>query len=112
MLLEINPDNPEPRKIKRAVEVLEAGEVIAYPTDTVYGLGCDLFNKKAVDRLYQIKGLERSKMLAFVCQDVAVVANYSVMLNDVYRTLIKNLPSPYSFILIATRKRSRFVQTN
>ena len=78
MLLEINPDNPEPRKIKRAVEALEAGEVIAYPTDTVYGLGCDLFNKKAVDRLYQIKGIDRSQMLAFVCQNLGDVAKYAV----------------------------------
>ena len=76
MLLEINPENPEPRKIKRAVEALEAGEVIAYPTDTVYGLGCDLFNKKAIDRLYQIKGIDRSQMLAFVCQNLGEVARY------------------------------------
>jgi len=57
MLLEINPENPEPRKIQRAVDALQAGEIIAYPTDTVYGIGCDLFNKKALDRLYQMKGL-------------------------------------------------------
>ena len=87
MLIEINPDHPEPRKIRRAVDALEAGEVIAYPTDTVYGLGCDLFNKKAVDRLYQIKGIDRSHMLAFVCQDLADVSKYAVMHNDVYRTL-------------------------
>ena len=73
MLLEINPKSPEPRKIRRAVDALEAGEVIAYPTDTVYGLGCDLANKKAVDRLYQIKGMERSQMLAFVCRDLGEV---------------------------------------
>jgi tRNA A37 threonylcarbamoyladenosine synthetase subunit TsaC/SUA5/YrdC len=59
MLLEINPENPEPRKIQRALEALRSGEIIAYPTDTVYGIGCDLFNKKALDRLYQIKGRDR-----------------------------------------------------
>ncbi|HEX3853157.1 MAG TPA: L-threonylcarbamoyladenylate synthase, partial [Polyangiaceae bacterium] len=112
MLLEINPDHPEPRKIRRAVDALEAGEVIAYPTDTVYGLGCDLFNKKAVDRLYQIKGLDRSQMLAFVCQDLADVSKYAVMHNDVYRVLKKYLPGPYCFILEATREVPRVVQSN
>lgn len=111
MLLEINPVNPEPRKIRRAVDALEAGEVIAYPTDTVYGLGCDLFNKKAVDRLYQIKGLDRSHMSAFVCQDLADVSKYAVMHNDVYRVLKKYLPGPYCFILEATREVPRVVQT-
>ena len=57
MLIEINAENPEPRKIRRVVDALERGEVIAYPTDTCYGLGCDLFNKKAIERLYQIKGM-------------------------------------------------------
>ena len=99
MLLEINPDNPEPRKIKRAVEALEAGEVIAYPTDTVYGLGCDLFNKKAIDRLYQIKGIDKTQMLAFVCQNLGDVARYAVMHDSVYRVLKQFLPGPYCFIL-------------
>jgi tRNA threonylcarbamoyl adenosine modification protein (Sua5/YciO/YrdC/YwlC family) len=112
MLIEINPDHPEPRKIRRAVDALEAGEVIAYPTDTVYGLGCDLFNKKAVDRLYQIKGLDRSQMLAFVCQDLTDVSKYAVMHNDVYRVLKKYLPGPYCFILEATREVPRVVQSN
>lgn len=111
MLLEINPDTPEPRKIRRAVEALEAGEVIAYPTDTVYGLGCDLFNKKAVDRLYQIKGIDRSQMLAFVCRDLADVSRYAVMHDQVYRVLKQFLPGPYCFILEATREVPRIVQT-
>ena len=111
MLLEINPDNPEPRKIKRAVEALEAGEVIAYPTDTCYGLGCDLFNKKAIDRLYQIKGADRSQMLAFVCQNLGDVARYAVMHDKVYRVLKQFLPGPYCFILEATREVPRIIQT-
>lgn len=112
MLLEINPKNPEPRKIKRAVDALESGGVIAYPTDTVYGLGCDLFNKKAVDRLYEIKGMERSQMLAFVCRDIAEVAKYAVVQNDVYRMLKKYLPGPYCFILEATREVPKIVQSS
>ncbi len=111
MLLEINPDNPEPRKIKKAVEALEAGEIIAYPTDTCYGLGCDLFNKKAIDRLYQIKGADRSQMLAFVCQNLGDVARYAVMHDQVYRVLKQYLPGPYCFILEATREVPRIIQS-
>src|SRR5215831_16000563 len=70
MLLAIDPEHPEPRKIRRAVEALGAGGVIAYPTDTVYGLGCDLMSKKAIDSLYAIKGMPRSQQLAFVCRDI------------------------------------------
>src|SRR5262245_15931053 len=112
MLLEINPVTPEPRKIRRAVEALEAGQVIGYPADTVDGLGCDVMNKKAVDRLYEIKGMERSQMLAFVCRDLSEVARYAVVHNDVYRTLRKFLPGPYCFILEATRDVPRIVQTS
>ncbi len=109
MLLEINAETPEPRKIRRAVEAIEAGEVIAYPTDTVYGLGCDLFNKKAVDRLYKIRGLDADKKLAFVCSDIADVARYAVMHNNVYRILKEFLPGPYCFILEATREVPKMV---
>jgi tRNA threonylcarbamoyl adenosine modification protein (Sua5/YciO/YrdC/YwlC family) len=112
MLLEINPNTPEPRRIRRAVDALEAGQVIAYPTDTVYGLGCDVMNKKAVDRLYEIKGMERSQMLAFVCRDLSEVSRYAVVHDAVYRTLRKYLPGPYCFILEATRDVPRIVQTS
>jgi tRNA threonylcarbamoyl adenosine modification protein (Sua5/YciO/YrdC/YwlC family) len=111
MLIEVNPDNPDPRKIRRAVEALEGGAVIAYPTDTVYGLGCDLFNKKAVDRLYQIKAVPHSQMLAFVCRDLAEVARYAVMHDRVYRVLKEFLPGPYCFILDATREVPKIVQS-
>jgi tRNA threonylcarbamoyl adenosine modification protein (Sua5/YciO/YrdC/YwlC family) len=112
MLLEINPKNPEPRKIKRAVEALRDGEVIAYPTDTVYGLGCDLFNKKAVDRLYQIKGMPRTQQLAFVCRDIAEINKYAVVHDREFRTLRKFLPGPFCFILNATREVPKIVQNN
>ena len=111
MLIEINPDNPEPRKIRKAVDALEAGEVIAYPTDTVYGLGCDVFNKKAVDRLYQIKGIPRSQMLAFVCQNLGDISRYAVMHNHIFRVLKQFLPGPYCFLLEATREVPRLLQT-
>src|SRR6185503_7488756 len=112
MLLDINPKTPEPRKIRRAVDALEDGQVIAYPTDTVYGLGCDVMNKRAVDRLYEIKGMERSQMLAFVCRDLSEVARYALVHDDVYRTLRRYLPGPYCFILPATREVPRIVQTS
>jgi tRNA threonylcarbamoyl adenosine modification protein (Sua5/YciO/YrdC/YwlC family) len=111
MLLEINPDHPEPRKIARAIEALRAGEVIAYPTDTVYGLGCDPTNKKAVDRLYAIKGMDRSHPLAFICPDLSDIARYAVVEKPAYRVLRHFLPGPYCFILAATREVPKLVQT-
>ena len=110
MLREIYPDHPEPRKIRRAVEALEAGEVIAYPTDTVYGLGCDLMNKKAIDRLYAIKGMDREHNLAFVCSDLSDIARYAIVENHQYRVLKHLLPGPYCFILEATREVPKLVQ--
>jgi tRNA threonylcarbamoyl adenosine modification protein (Sua5/YciO/YrdC/YwlC family) len=111
MLIEINPDHPEPRKIQRAVDALERGEVIAYPTDTVYGLGCDLLNKKAVDRLYQIKGMDRAQQLAFICPDLSDIARYAIVENPTYRILKRMLPGPYCFILEATREVPRLIQS-
>ena len=111
MLVEINAEHPEPRKIRRAVEALLAGEVIGYPTDTVYGLGCDISSKKAIDRLYQIKGMERSHPLAFICPDLSEIARYAIVDNQVYRVLRHFLPGPYCFILEATREVPRILQT-
>ena len=110
MILAINPEHPEPRKIRRAIEALEAGEVIAYPTDTVYGLGCDLLNKHAIERLYSIKGMDRSQPLAFVCPDLSDIAKYALVDNQVYRVLRRFLPGPYTFILPATREVPKLVQ--
>jgi tRNA threonylcarbamoyl adenosine modification protein (Sua5/YciO/YrdC/YwlC family) len=111
MLLEINPNHPEPRKLQRAVAALEAGEIIAYPTDTVYGLGCDLFNRKGIDRLYSIKGMDRTQNLAFVCRDLGDVARYAVMHDHVYRVLKQYLPGPYTFILESTREVPKVIQS-
>jgi tRNA threonylcarbamoyl adenosine modification protein (Sua5/YciO/YrdC/YwlC family) len=111
MLVPINPDHPEPRKVRRAVDALEAGEVIGYPTDTVYGLGCDLLNKKAVDRLYAIKGMERTHPLAFICPDLGDIARYAIVEKPTYRILRHFLPGPYCFILPATREVPKLVQS-
>ena len=99
MIVEINAQFPEPRKVKRAVDALLNGEVIAYPTDTAYGLGCDLTNKRALDRLYQIKGMDKSQPLAFICPDLSEIAKYAIVDNQIYRVLRRFLPGPYCFIL-------------
>lgn len=111
MLLPIYPEHPEPRKIRRAKDALEAGEVIAYPTDTVYGLGCDLMNKKATERLYQIKGVDSSHPLAFICPDLSQIAKFAVVENHHYRILRRYLPGPYCFILEATRDVPKMIQS-
>jgi tRNA threonylcarbamoyl adenosine modification protein (Sua5/YciO/YrdC/YwlC family) len=110
MLLAINPDHPEPRKVRRAVELLNDGGVIAYPTDTVYGIGCDLMNKHAIERLYAIKQMDRSHPLSFVCPDLSDIARYALVDNQVYRVLRRFLPGPYTFILPATREVPKLVQ--
>ncbi len=110
MLLAINTQHPDPRKVRRAVEVLNDGGVIAYPTDTVYGLGCDLTNKHAIERLYAIKRMERAHPLAFVCPDLADIARYAIVDNQVYRVLRRFLPGPYTFVLAATREVPKLVQ--
>jgi tRNA threonylcarbamoyl adenosine modification protein (Sua5/YciO/YrdC/YwlC family) len=109
MLLEIDPVRPAPRTIRRAVDVLEKGGVIAYPTDTVYGLGCDLMNKHAIERLYAIKRMERSHPLAFVCHDLSDIARYAFVDNQVYRVLRRYLPGPYTFVLPATKEVPKLV---
>jgi len=111
MLLEVHEHHPEPRKIRRAVDALERGEVIAYPTDSAYGLGCDVANKRAIDRLYQIKGMERSKPVAFLCPDLADIAKYAMVENQVYRVLRRFLPGPYTFILPATKDVPKLLQS-
>ncbi|MBV9947546.1 MAG: threonylcarbamoyl-AMP synthase [Myxococcales bacterium] len=110
MLLSIHAEHPEPRKLRRALEVLGEGGVIAYPTDTVYGLGCDLTNKHAIERLYAIKGMARSQPLAFICPDLSDIARYAVVHNPVYRVLRRFLPGPYTFVLEATRDVPKLVQ--
>jgi tRNA threonylcarbamoyl adenosine modification protein (Sua5/YciO/YrdC/YwlC family) len=104
VIIEIYGEHPEPRKIRRAVSALRDGEVIAYPTDTAYGLGCDLLNRRAIDKLYTIKNVERSVQFAFICHDLSDVARYTHLEQDAYRLLRKVLPGPYTFILEATRE--------
>lgn len=111
MVIEISSRSPEPRKIRRAVDALREGKIIAYPTDTCYGLGCDLFNKKAIDRLYQLKGMPKSHPLSFVCRDIASIAKYAMLHNYEYSIVKDYLPGPYCFILNATKEVPKIVQS-
>lgn len=109
MRIEINPEHPEPRKIARAASVLQNGGVIAYPTDTIYGLGCDLADKRAIDLLYEIKRMRRDQPLAFVVPDLSEVARYAVVQDFHYRFIKRLIPGPYTFILAATREVPKLV---
>ncbi len=102
-LLVLDEDRPNPRKIQKAAEVLDAGGVIAYPTDTVYGIGCDLHNRKAIDRIYRIKGLDRGHRLSFICQDLSNIAEYAYVTDFGYRWLKRLLPGPYTVVLTASK---------
>ncbi len=102
-ILEIDPAHPQPRVVDRAVAVLSSGGLRAFPTDTYYGLGCDLFDKRAIERIYQLKQLPRSHELSFVCQDLAEIARYAIVDNSAYRVLRRKVPGPYTFVLPATR---------
>ncbi|MDD9946587.1 MAG: L-threonylcarbamoyladenylate synthase [Myxococcales bacterium] len=104
MRIAINPRHPEPRKISQAVEVMRRGGVIAYPTDTVYGLGCDIFDKRAVEKIYRMKRMESSQLLSFVCPDMSSVSRYAVVNDWAYRIMRSLLPGPYTFILRPTRE--------
>lgn len=103
MLLSINPDNPQPRLIQQVVDALRRGAIICYPTDTVYGIGCDLFNQKAVKRLFQIKKRPAHKPFSFMCSSLKNVSDYCNVSNMGYRIMKKDLPGPYTFILQATK---------
>lgn len=103
MLLEINPFNPQPRLIQQVVEKLRNGAVICYPTDTGYGIGCDMFNTKAVKRLIQLKNRPKNKPFSFMCSDLVHISKYAHVSNIAYRLLKKSLPGPYTFVLPGTK---------
>ncbi len=104
MILPINPDHPEPRKIQTAVDVLLRGGVIAYPTGTVIGFGCDVFNKKAIEKVYQIKGAKKDKPFSFLCADLSQISCFAVVPDSAYRLMRRLVPGPYTFILKATKE--------
>lgn len=103
MLIVINPDNPQPRLIQQVVEALRHGAVICYPTDTVYGIGCDMFNPKAIKRIHQIKKRPMHQPFSFMCSSLKNVSTYCHVSNMGYRIMKKDLPGPYTFVLQATK---------
>ena len=103
MLLAINSDNPQKRLIKKTVEILRDGGIIVYPTDTVYGMGCDLFNKRGIEKIYEIKRRSMKQPFSFICADLKDISNYAIVSNYAYKTMRRMLPGPYTFILEATR---------
>lgn len=102
-LIEINPYNPQERLINQVVDVLKKGGVICYPTDTMYGIGCDIFNKKAVQRIYQIKQRPKKKPFSFMCSSLTNISEYGHVSNTAYRLMRKNLPGSYTFVLPGTK---------
>lgn len=112
MLINIHPDNPQPRLIKQVAECLLDGGVIAYPTDTIYGLGCDIFQHKAVERICKIKDLEPAKAnLTFICRDLSHLSDYTKSIDTpLYRILKYYLPGPYTFILPASKQVPKILQ--
>lgn len=113
MLLHLHPDNPQPRNIKTITECLLDGGVIIYPTDTIYGLGCDIFHHKAVERICQIKQVDPAKaQLSFICYDLSDMSNYTKSISTpLYRLLRNYLPGPYTFILPASKQVPRILKS-
>jgi tRNA threonylcarbamoyl adenosine modification protein (Sua5/YciO/YrdC/YwlC family) len=112
MLLHIHQDNPNPRHIKTVVDCLLSGGVIIYPTDTIYGLGCDIFQPKAVERIARIKQVDPAKaQLSFICNDLSDLSKYCKTTDTpLYRLLKSHLPGPYTFILPASKEVPKILQ--
>lgn len=104
MLLSIHPEHPQPRHIDRVVQCLRDGGVIAYPTDTTYGIGCSIFNKKGIERIYKLKQREHKKPFSFICPSLSEVSRYANISNTAFKILKRYLPGPYTFVLEATRE--------
>ncbi len=111
MLIHINPQNPQPRLIAQAVSILREGGVIAYPTDTIYGIGCDIMNKKAIERIYRIKGRDKNKPFSFICSDLKNISDYAKVSNYAYKTMKRLLPGPYTFVLEGSRMVPKIMLT-
>ncbi len=114
MRLQIHPVNPEPRKIQQAAEVIRSGGVVIFPTDSIYALGCDLDNNRAIERVCRILGKKPEKAnLSLICADLRHLSNYTAPINSTVFKLMKHcLPGPYTFILKASRLVPKLFQTN
>ncbi len=111
MILQLNTVHPQPRRIGRVADVLRGDGVIVYPTDTVYGLGCDIRSKKALERVRRIKRIDNKRHLSFVFADLKAISQYAQVSDNAYKILRRYLPGPYTFVLKATRLVPRIVLT-
>jgi tRNA threonylcarbamoyl adenosine modification protein (Sua5/YciO/YrdC/YwlC family) len=113
MLIQVHPQNPQPRLISQVVECLKDGGVIVYPTDTIYGLGCDIFQHKAIEKICQLKGIDpRKAQLSFICRDLSHLSDYTKSIDTpLYRMLKSYLPGPYTFILPASKQVPKILQS-
>jgi len=113
MLLHVHPTHPQPRQIKTLVECLKGGGIIIYPTDTIYGLGCDIFQHKAIERLCRIKQVDPAKAnLSFICHDLSHLSQFTKSISTpLYRMLKQYLPGPYTFILPASREVPKILKS-
>jgi tRNA threonylcarbamoyl adenosine modification protein (Sua5/YciO/YrdC/YwlC family) len=111
MILQINPVHPQPRHISRVAEILSSDGVMVYPTDTVYGLGCDIKSKKALEKVRRIKRMDNKRHLSFVFADLKTISEYAQVTDNAYKILRRYLPGAYTFVLKATRLVPRLVLT-
>lgn len=112
-LVRIYPENPDERKIRQVVECLRGGGLIIYPTDTVYGIGCDIHNTRAVEKVARIKGIKPQKNnFSFICYDLSHIADYARVSNAAFKLMKKALPGPFTFILEASGKVPKLLNTN
>ena len=109
--LSIHMQNPQQRYLDQVVNCLRQGGLIAYPTDTCYGLGCSIFEKKAIDAIYRLKRLKSTKPLSFICSDLTHISEFAVVSNKAYKLMRKLLPGPYTFVLPATRTVPKLLQS-
>lgn len=103
MYLKVHPENPQGRHIAHAVDILRDGGIIIYPTDTVYGMGCSIYNTDAIERVYQLKGQDRSKPFSFLCSDLSHISEFAKVSNTAFRLMKQLIPGPFTFLLPASR---------
>jgi tRNA threonylcarbamoyl adenosine modification protein (Sua5/YciO/YrdC/YwlC family) len=111
MLFTINPENPQLRLIEQVIKKVKNGAIICYPTDTGYGIGCDLFNQKAIKKIIQLKKRPKQKPFSFMCSDLTHISQYAHVSNSAYRLLKRNLPGPYTFVLPGTKLVPKIMAT-
>jgi tRNA threonylcarbamoyl adenosine modification protein (Sua5/YciO/YrdC/YwlC family) len=99
MIFKINSKNPQERLLTKVVEILKRGGIIAYPTDTYYGIGCDIMNKKSIEKIYQLKQRNKTKPFSFICSGLKNISDYAKVSNYAYKTMKRFLPGPYTFVL-------------